>query len=363
MAVSCGVGGFFSLLDESVGKNIMVHTKRLTITIRVLPEAHIVLVKGRLAPSPSGVMHLGNVWAGLLAWLAARQAGGSMVLRIEDLDPARSKPEFAQRIIADFRRLGIDWDEGPDVGGPHGPYVQSARREIYQHALDRLSHECRLYPCYCTRKELLQMAQAPHVEDKGPTYPGVCRTLAEAERKERERVKPPSMRLWVDEKSAVEFTDLVAGPVSCHVASECGDFVLRRADGVHAYQLAVVVDDALMGVTHVVRGDDLLDSTPQQILLFRLLGYTPPAYGHIPLLVGEDGRRLSKRHHDTGLDVLFDAGVSPRRIIGFLAYKAGVLDRVGRVRPRDLLGEFSFERLPKGPVVVTHADMRALMST
>ncbi len=318
------------------------------------------VVKGRLAPSPSGVMHLGNVWAGLLAWLAARHAGGSMVLRIEDLDPARSKPEFAERIIHDFRQLGINWEEGPDIGGPHAPYRQSARRELYQEALEQLGQVSRLYPCFCTRKELLQMAQAPHKEEKGPNYPGVCRELSQAEQNDRAKAKLPSTRLWVDGGGPLHFTDLIAGPVSCCVAEECGDFVLRRADGVHAYQLAVVVDDALMGVTQVVRGDDLLDSTPQQILLFQLLGYTPPTYGHIPLLLGEDGRRLSKRHHDTGLGELFDAGVKPERIIGFLAYKAGILDRVEDALPRELIHSFSFQNIPKQPVVVTQAEMDLL---
>lgn len=211
-------------------------------------------VRGRLAPSPTGFLHLGNAWAFLLAWLACRSKGGSLVLRMEDIDPDRSRPEYADAIIRDLRWLGLDWDEGPDAGGPAGPYVQSARMGLYADALNRLDRAGHIYPCYCTRKELRTLAGAPHVGDAGAAYPGTCRNLPPERRAELEAAgRRPCIRLRCPSQNYA-FEDAVFGPFSMTLEACGGDFALRRSDGVIAYQLAVVVDDGLMGITQVVRG-------------------------------------------------------------------------------------------------------------
>ena len=280
-------------------------------------------VRGRLAPSPTGFLHLGNAWAFLLAWLACRSKGGSLVLRMEDIDPDRSRAEYADAIIRDLRWLGLDWDEGPDVGGPAGPYTQSARMELYADALNRLDRAGHTYPCYCTRKELRTLAGAPHVGDAGAAYPGTCRNLPPERRAELEASgRRPCIRLHCPSQSYV-FEDAVFGPFRMTLEACGGDFALRRSDGVIAYQLAVVVDDGLMGITQVVRGEDLLVSTPRQLALFDLLGYPRPAYMHLPLLCDPEGERLAKRHASLTLASLRDAGVSPAAVAGYLGWKAG----------------------------------------
>jgi len=299
---------------------------------------------GRFAPSPSGRIHLGNILCCLLAWLSARQKGGKIVLRIEDLDTARCPRRYADQLIEDLRWLGLDWDEGPLAGGPDGPYFQSRRAGLYQAALEKLDALGLVYPCFCTRAEL-HAASAPHREDGVPVYPGTCRGLSPAQRAERARVRAPGLRLRVPDKD-FHFTDGHMGNFAGNLERDCGDFLLRRSDGMFAYQLAVVVDDAAMGVTEVVRGADLLSSTPRQLYLYQLLGLIPPEFCHFPLLLAPDGRRLSKRDADAGLDSL-RGRVTAEAVLGKLAWLAG-FHPSGEPRPAEaLLGEFSWEKVPQ----------------
>lgn len=312
----------------------------------------VTAVRGRFAPSPSGEMHLGNAWTALLAWLQVRSLGGTMVLRVEDLDPGRSRPEYAAQIMEDLRWLGLDWDEGPDVGGPYGPYRQDERRGLYREALAQLAARDLVYPCYCTRGEIQAAASAPHAGEGETAYPGTCRSLDNRRRQAQEaRGRRPALRLKAPQ-GVTAFTDGLRGAVSQEIAAACGDFIVRRSDGVHAYQLAVVVDDALMRISHVLRGDDLLASTPRQLYLYRLLNFAPPAFTHAPLLISPDGRRLSKRQKDLALAALRERGVAAEAVIGFLAWKAGLSDRPQPLRAGDLIGRFDPAALPREPVVV-----------
>lgn len=305
-------------------------------------------VVGRFAPSPSGRMHLGNAFSALLAWLSVRSAGGRMVLRLEDLDTARCKPAYCDQIEEDYRWLGLDWDEGGSAGGE--AYYQHSRGAYYAGALRRLEEQGLIYPCFCTRSEL-HAASAPHLSDGTTLYSGACRSLSPEEVARRTALRRPALRVRVPERE-IAFRDGVMGAVQEQLARECGDFILRRSDGVYAYQLAVVVDDALMGVNQVVRGCDLLTSTPRQLWLQERLGCPHPAYYHVPLLYGADGHRLSKRQRDVDLGALRRAGVRPEELVGRLACWAGLLSRPEPVFPRELVGEFSWERVRKTPVVV-----------
>ncbi len=297
-------------------------------------------VKGRFAPSPSGRLHLGNVLCCLLAWLSARQKGGQVLLRVEDLDTARCPRRHALQLEEDLRWLGLHWDEGPGSAG--GPYYQSQRTDLYQAALDRLMERGLVYPCFCTRAEL-HAASAPHRGDGRAVYPGTCRRLTAAQAAARGR--PPALRLRVPAEDW-SFADGHMGVYTENLAADCGDFLLRRSDGLFAYQLAVVVDDAAMGVTEVVRGADLLSSTPRQLYLYHLLGLTPPAFCHFPLLLAPDGRRLSKRDGDAGLDSLRDR-VSPEALLGKLAYLAGFHPSAAPRTAEALLADFSWEKVPR----------------
>jgi glutamyl-tRNA synthetase len=309
-------------------------------------------MRGRFAPSPSGEMHLGNAWTALLAWLQVRSQGGAVVLRIEDLDPDRCRPEYTDQLLRDLSWLGLDWDEGPDVGGPCGPYRQDERRHLYQEALAALQARGLVYPCYCTRAEIRAAASAPHAGDDEQPYPGTCRHLSAAAGEERARQgRRPALRLLVPDET-IEFTDGLYGRIAQNIGRGCGDFIVRRTDGVHAYQLAVVVDDAAMRITHVLRGDDLLASTPRQLYLYRLLGLTPPAFAHVPLLCGADGHRLSKRQHGLAIAALRDRGHTAGEIVGYLAHKAGLIPERRPVAAADIIGRFSLDRLPREPVVV-----------
>ena len=301
-------------------------------------------VVGRFAPSPSGRMHLGNLLCCLLAWLSARQAGGTVVLRIEDLDIRRCPPVHARQLLEDLRWLGLDWDAGPGVGGPDGPYYQSERTALYEAALHTLSARGLVYPCFCTRAEL-HAASAPHREDGQAIYPGTCRHLTPAQIAERSRNRSPALRLRVP-GGVRHFTDGHMGEYGEDLARDCGDFLLRRSDGLFAYQLAVVVDDGAMGVTQVVRGADLLSSTPRQLYLYRLLGLEPPAFYHFPLLLAPDGRRLSKRDGDIGLDSLARR-LSPEQILGKLACLAGFHPTGAPAPARALLAEFQWDKVPR----------------
>lgn len=275
---------------------------------------------GRFAPSPTGRMHLGNLYAALMSWLSVRRRGGRWILRIEDLDPQRSRLEYARQIEDDLRWLGLDWDEGGvDDLGPNGPYVQSLRSDFYREALSRLDATGFTYPCYCTRAEL-HAPSAPHASDGRFIYPGTCRPPRLSGRTLPDR--KPSTRIIVPDRD-ITFTDLICGPQSVNLAREIGDFILRRADGAWAYQLAVVTDDALMGVTEVMRGDDLLTSAAQQIYLYELLGYRPPEFAHIPLILNEQGIRLSKRDTSLSMEAL-RARHTPQSLLGILAHRAGL---------------------------------------
>ena len=297
---------------------------------------------GRFAPSPSGRIHLGNLLCCLLAWLSARQKGGKVVLRIEDLDTARCKRPYAEQMIEDLCWLGLTWDEGPGVGGPDGPYYQSERTALYEQALEKLERMGLVYPCYCTRAEL-HAASAPHRSDGQAVYPGTCRHLTAAEREKKTRA--PATRLMVPDETW-SFTDGHMGHYGENLLHECGDFLLRRSDGMFAYQLAVVVDDAAMGVTEVVRGSDLLSSTPRLLYLYDLLGLKAPEFIHFPLLLAPDGRRLSKRDADAGLDDL-RFKLTAEEILGRLAYLGGFNPTAQPKTAEELLKDFHWEKVPK----------------
>ncbi len=285
------------------------------------------LNRGRYAPSPTGDLHLGNLRTALLAWLFARCAGGQFVLRIEDLDRLRVRPGATERMLFDLRWLGLDWDEGPDIGGSYAPYTQSERQEIYSHSLQFLVDKGLVYPCYCSRAEIARAASAPH-GDEGPRYPGTCRHLTHAQRREHEsNNRRPSLRFRVDDERIVSFTDLLVGPVEQHVQQAIGDFIVCRSDGIFAYQFAVVVDDALMRINQVVRGADLLQSTARQILLYEALGFPVPTFAHVPLLLDEHGKRFSKRTQSAGLEPLRAARATPAQVVGQLAADCGLCER------------------------------------
>lgn len=301
-------------------------------------------IVGRFAPSPSGRMHLGNAFSCLLAWLSARAAGGRVILRHEDLDPARCRRDYADQIEDDLRWLGLDWDEGGSQ------YYQSRRKEIYEQYLAALEEKGLVYPCFCTRADL-HAASAPHAADGTPIYSGACRELSPRQRQERAALRRPALRAMVPAEM-VCFRDGLQGQCSFQLQKECGDFILRRSDGVFAYQLAVVVDDGLMGVNQVVRGRDLLPSTPWQLWLQEQLGFPRPEYYHVPLLLAADGRRLSKRDGDMDLGAIRASGVSPQSLTGKLAFLAGITDREEALLPRELIPLFSWEKVKKESIAV-----------
>lgn len=302
-------------------------------------------IRGRYAPSPTGALHLGNLRTALLAWLFARSLGGAFTLRIEDLDLPRVRPGATRQMLADLRWLGLDWDEGPDVGGALGPYYQTMRQALYDQAIARLRAQGRVYPCYCTRAELAQIASAPQGGD-APRYPGVCRQLTPEQRVAREAAGRRSALRFIAPTAPIVFQDALHGVISESVAATTGDFIVRRSDGIVSYQLAVVVDDALMGVTQVVRGGDLLASTARQLALCDALDYPRPAlYAHAPLVVDQEGERLAKRDNATGLAILRAAGFSSVQMVGALAASCGLRATDSPVTPTALLAEFDPSRL------------------
>ena len=303
------------------------------------------MVRGRFAPSPSGRMHLGNLFCALLSYLSVKSRGGEWILRIEDLDTDRCRPDYARQVEEDLRWLGLAWDEGGSTGGPDAPYFQSERTALYEAALARLRGMGLVYPCFCTRAQL-HAASAPHREDGLTVYPGTCRGLTPEEIARREASgRRGALRLRVPEET-VTFTDGHLGEVTEYLPTDCGDFLLRRSDGLFAYQLAVVVDDAAMGVTEVVRGADLLSSTPRQLLLYELLGWEAPEFYHFPLLLSPDGRRLSKRDGDLGLAALRER-YTPEEIVGQLAYLAGQNPGGGPRTPEALAEDFHWDAVPR----------------
>ena len=298
---------------------------------------------GRYAPSPSGRMHLGNLCCCLLAWLSAKSKGGQVLLRIEDLDTLRCPRVFADAIVDDLAWLGLSAD-GPDPV----PY-QSERSELYQHYYDVLADRGVVYPCFCSRSQL-HAASAPHRSDGQVVYQGTCRGLSPEEIAAKQKHKAPAWRVQVPDE-VIGFTDGHMGWYEENLARDCGDFYLRRGDGVFAYQLAVVVDDALMGVTEVVRGADLLSSTPRQLWLYRELGLPAPQFYHLPLLLAPDGRRLSKRDGDQSLANL-RARFSPEEVVGRLAFAVGLQDAPRPRTPQSLVSDFSWARIPKHDILL-----------
>ncbi len=313
--------------------------------------------RGRFAPSPTGDLHLGGARTALCAWLAARAAGGGYLMRVEDLDGPRVVPGAEARILEDLAWLGLDWDEGPDVGGAHAPYRQSLRLARYDAAVEQLLADGRAFYCWCSRAEVARAAAAPHgPADDGPRYPGTCRVIATPPPNDLRHRRRPSVRLRV-ETETIEFADGVHGPQREDVAAAIGDFVVRRADGIAAYQLAVVVDDAAMGISDVVRGDDLLGSTARQILLYRALGLVPPRFAHVPLVLGPDGARLSKRHGAVAVRALGERGRTPAQVVGLLAHTLGLSPDGADATPRSLVDGFTLDRLTRAPTTLDPAAL------
>ena len=291
-------------------------------------------MRGRYAPSPTGQLHLGNARTALFAYWHAKAQNGQFVMRAEDLDSQRSRPESVQANLDELRWLGLTWDEGPDVGGPYAPYRQSERFALYQDALTTLQTSGHLFKCYLSRKDLQNVGSAPH--GSSPVYGAAQRRLNERVKEQKQQGgKTPSLRFAVKPQT-LSFRDEVLGDVTLNSAQDTGDFVVRRADGEWAYQLAVVVDDAAMNITHVLRGDDLLPSTGAQLLLYDALGAEPPTFAHVPLLLGADGSRLAKRKGSLTLTSLQEAGVKPERVVGLLAFTAGLTEKLAEANVNDI---------------------------
>ena len=299
---------------------------------------------GRFAPTPSGRMHLGNVFAALVAWLSVRKDGGHMVLRMEDLDTQRTSAEFAQVLREDLLWLGLDWDEETQP--------QSQRSEVYREYFEKLEAEGLLYPCYCTRSQL-HSVNAPHLSDGTYVYTGTCRNLTQSEKDAFQRA--PAWRVMVPDR-IFTVEDRIQGTYTENLSAHCGDFVVRRADGVYVYQLAVTVDDGLAGVNQVVRGMDLLSSAPRQMYLQELFGFPHPEYAHVPMLLAPDGRRLSKRDKDLDLGYL-RSHTSAEKLIGVLACSAGLLDVPIPISAKELANSFSFDKIRRSAIYLDAKDL------
>ncbi|BFH63731.1 tRNA glutamyl-Q(34) synthetase GluQRS [Paenibacillus azoreducens] len=309
-------------------------------------------MRGRFAPTPSGELHIGNAWAALLSWLQVRSSSGIFVLRMEDIDTQRSRPHLARQILDDLYWLGLDWDEGPDVGGPFGPYTQSECLEYYMEALNQLGGMGCLYPCFCSRADLMAAARAPHgLSSEGPAYPGTCRNLTAEEAARKSLDKQPSLRFKVPHE-IISFQDGVAG-LQVFDAAAGGDFIVRRADGMISYQLAVVVDDHRMQITDILRGADLLDSVPRQLMLYKALGMEAPSFAHVPLFMGPDGKRLAKRHGGTSLAAIRETGTAPERLLGWLMWVAGLIGKPEPLSAYDCIPLFQMDKLPAMPIIIT----------
>ncbi len=303
---------------------------------------------GRLAPSPTGAQHVGNARTYLIAWLSAQAQGGKVVFRTEDIDSPRIKAGAAAQALTDLRWLGLDWDDGP--------IVQTERLPFYQQALEQLKRLELVYPCTCTRTDIERSASAPHLEYEGPVYPGTCANRCVADAKNLAD-KSFAWRYRAGQ-GPIAYEDGFRGPTTIDLRELGGDFVVWKSANTPAYQLAVVVDDAAQGVTEVIRGDDLVPSTPRQILLYRALGLTPPRFIHVPLVVGPDGRRLAKRHGDTRLATLRQAGVTAEALVGLLAWSCGWLSDVRPIAAQDLVRRFTLETIPREAFVLTEEVLR-----
>ena len=305
---------------------------------------HASIYTGRLAPSPTGALHLGNARTFMIAWLRARSAGGEVIMRMEDLDHPRDKPGAAADAVADLRWLGFDWDR---------EFVQSARRDVYHGAIAKLVDKGLAYPCTCSRRDVESAQSAPH-DGEQLRYPGICRGRWRDWSAAASAIAPriPCWRFRVEPGTRVEFEDGFAGLCSMDVGACLGDFPLARDPDGAGYTLAAAVDDCLMGVSEVVRGDDLIKATPAQILVERALGFEPPSFFHVPLVVAADGRRLAKRHGDTRIASCRAAGLSPERVIGLLAWWSGLAEYGEEVRLADLVARFDPSALPHAPAVL-----------
>jgi glutamyl-tRNA synthetase len=340
-----------------------------------LPFSESQPVIGRLAPSPTGAQHVGNARTYLIAWLSARSRGGRVVLRMEDIDSPRVKHGAAQQAVEDLRWLGLDWDEGP--------VFQTARLPLYEAALKTLQDKEQVYPCTCSRSDVERAASAPHAEHEGPAYPGTCawRSVRHASELSRPRIlltdrieetpdlvsSPSYAWRFRVEPGNIEFLDGLRGLTGMQLEKIGGDFVVWRSkvlssshSEVPAYQLAVVVDDAGHHVTEVIRGDDLVPSTPRQLLLYEALGLKPPRFTHVPLVVGPDGRRLAKRHGDTRLATLRQAGVQPEALLGLLAWSCGWMPKPAPISARELIPLFCLESIPREPFVLTAESLESI---
>ncbi len=309
-------------------------------------------VKGRFAPTPSGNMHVGNALCYLLAWLSARSQGGGVVLRFEDTDLSRMRPGAVEQTFSDLSWLGLDWDEGPASGERGGTYFQSCRTEIYNRFFEALREAGAVYPCFCSRQDV-RLAAAPHAEDRAAVYPGTCRALSPEEAAERMKKRKPAWRLRLEDES-VSFRDVLRGEFSCEILREYGDFPIRRADGVYCYQFTVALDDALMGVSEVLRSRDLLFSTPWQVYVQQLFGFVPPVFVHIPLLLDPDGRRMAKRDFSLSLREL-RRHYSSEELIGRLGFLAGLQDEPRPCTAAELLPLYAPEKLPSEDIVLPRA--------
>lgn len=320
-----------------------------------METGQIAPVRGRFAPSPSGRMHLGNLLAALLAWLDVRSLGGTMVLRMEDLDPDRCGREYADLLADDLNWLGLTWDEGWDGGEAGMGYAQSTRTIYYEECFERLQQEGLVYPCWCSRAERLAAA-APHAGQSEPAHDCRCRSLSEEKRQALEKQgRKPAYLISVPHEYT-EFTDGHYGAYRQELFRERGDLILRRSDGVYAYQLAVTADDGAMGITRVVRGRDLLPSTPRQIWLHRLLGFTPPEYCHVPLVLAPDGRRLSKRERDLDMSAL-RRRFTPAELTGHLAHLAGLLPEPEPLTAGQLIPLFSWSEVRREDIVLDQGSL------
>jgi len=323
------------------------------------------MLVARLAPSPTGVLHLGNIRTFMCAWLSARAQNGRVVLRMEDLEYTRATPEAQARLLEDLAWLGFDWDEGPSPDGsergPHGPYVQTRRRSLYKEVFEQFRARGLIYPCTCTRADLAAASSAPQEGDAEPRYPGTCRGRYASEAEARAASgRAPAWRLQVP-PGVKRFEDLFAGPQEIDIEKSVGDFVVFKAPDNPSYQLAVVADDIAMGVNEVVRGDDLIPSTGRQLLLYEILKAAPPRYGHVPLVVGPNGKRLAKRHGDAKISLFRDRGATPEKLTGVLARWLG-LEVPADASLRDLIPLWSWGRVPRERIILTDARLAEIDS-
>ena len=321
-------------------------------------------IRGRYAPSPSGKLHVGNARTAFIAWLSARSQKGSFIWRLEDLDGPRVVPGMAEQAELDLRWLGLDWDEGPGLTGKFGPYKQSERAEVYENALDSLFRKDFLFPCTYSRKDLQSLSTAPHGPNQAAPYPRELRpNPLDAGWYESFQETPSSANLrFKVPPGVVKFDDRVKGPLEENVAQSVGDFVVKRRDGMYAYQLAVVVDDLAMQITEVVRGADLLDSTARQIQLIEALGGKTPAYAHVPLVRNAEGEKLSKRDAGLTLEALREAGVTPEQLIGCFMHSLGLLPQLRTCSTREAVTSFDWDRVLREDWVLPENFERSLLS-